>query len=143
MKVRLHIGSGDKIWPSFINCDLHSEADVNTDGRTLPFPADYADEIHSIHFVEHVPRMDVQNMFSNWHKIMKKYRVKVLGVQGINNRVYVANEIVTEENFPEGNAAILVKDGKLEEIWSKQEERESEEIQSKPVQKAKSSNDTK
>lgn len=54
---------------------------------------------------------------------MAVYRVKVLGVQGINNKIFVANEIVTDAHFPEGNAAILAKEGKLEEIAEKKAEK--------------------
>lgn len=69
--MKLHIGSGDKYWPGFQNCDLHSDADVQTDCRKLPFDADYADEIHSIHFVEHIPRMELENMLIDWHRVLK------------------------------------------------------------------------
>lgn len=70
--MRLHLGCGDKIWPGFLNCDLHAEADVNTDCRKLPFETDYADEIHSVHFLEHVPRLDVDNMIIDWHRVLKR-----------------------------------------------------------------------
>lgn len=70
-RVKLHLGAGDKHWPGFINCDLHAEADVNTDVRKLPFESSYADEIYAIHVVEHVPRLDVNNMFMEWHRVLK------------------------------------------------------------------------
>lgn len=44
---------------------------------------------------------------------MKKYIVQVLGIQGRNNKVYGPGEIVTSDNFPEGNAIILEKEGKI------------------------------
>lgn len=65
---------------------------------------------------------------------MARYKVIVLGVQGINNKVYGptskdanGNEvetIVTEAHFPEGNAAKLEKEGKLKKLTSKKEEAE-------------------
>lgn len=70
-RVRLHVGSGDHIWPGWTNCDLYAEADVKTDGRTLPFPDDYADEIQSIHFIEHVSRIDLDNMMTEWRRVLK------------------------------------------------------------------------
>lgn len=70
-RMRLHLGSGDKIWPGFLNCDLHADADVQVDCQNLPFEADYADEIHSIHFVEHIPRLNLENMLMNWHRVLK------------------------------------------------------------------------
>lgn len=71
MSVRLHLGSGDKTWPGWVNCDAYSDCDVQTDCRKLPFEYDYADEIQSIHFVEHVPRLEVENMLMNWHRVLK------------------------------------------------------------------------
>lgn len=53
---------------------------------------------------------------------MAKYKVKVLGVQGINNKVYGPGAIVSDEMFPEGNAAKLAKEGKLELIEKAEKE---------------------
>lgn len=69
--MRLHLGCGEKHWPGFVNVDAHGDPDVLSDCRKLPFEADYADEIHSIHFVEHVPRLDLENMLVDWHRVMK------------------------------------------------------------------------
>lgn len=71
-RVRLHVGAGDKSWPLWTNCDAHGEPDVITDCRKLPFDADYADEIHSIHFVEHIARLEVDNMFADWLRVLKR-----------------------------------------------------------------------
>lgn len=83
-RVRLHIGCGTHIWPGWTNCDLHAEADVNTDGRTLPFDADYADEIHAIHFIEHVPRLDLDNMLTEWRRVLKPGGKLVLELPCLN-----------------------------------------------------------
>jgi ubiquinone/menaquinone biosynthesis C-methylase UbiE len=69
--MRLHLGCGEKHWPGFVNVDAHGDPDVISDCRKLPFDADYADEIHSIHFVEHVPRLDLENMLVDWHRVLK------------------------------------------------------------------------
>ena len=69
--VKLNIGCGDKHWPGFVNVDAHGEPDVLTDCRRLPFDPDYADEIHAIHFVEHIPRIEVENMLMDWHRVLK------------------------------------------------------------------------
>lgn len=68
---RLHVFSGEKYWPGFVNVDAYTEADVQSDCRSLPFPVDYADEIHCIHGLEHVPRLQVESMLQNWHAVMK------------------------------------------------------------------------
>ena len=70
-RVRLHIGCGDKKWPGFVNVDAHGDPDVVSDCRKLPFETDYADDIHSIHFVEHIDRMQVPNMLADWHRVLK------------------------------------------------------------------------
>jgi predicted SAM-dependent methyltransferase len=71
-RVRLNIGSGIHRWPGFVNCDAYGDADVITDCKKLPFETDYADEIHAIHFVEHIPRLEIDNMFVNWHRVLKR-----------------------------------------------------------------------
>lgn len=60
---------------------------------------------------------------------MAKYKVIVLGVQGINNKVYGPDietkhgrGIVTDDMFPEGNAEKLVKEGKLLKLTDKKQE---------------------
>ncbi len=70
--IRLNVGAGDKKWPGWTNCDAYGEQDVLTDCRKLPFDADHADEIQAIHFVEHIPRMEVDNMIADWHRVLKR-----------------------------------------------------------------------
>lgn len=69
--LRINAGCGDKYFPGWSNCDLHSDADVNTDCRKLPFESGSADEIQSIHFVEHVRRLEVDNMLADWHRVLR------------------------------------------------------------------------
>jgi len=69
--VRLNLGAGDKYWPGFVNCDAYGNQDKITDCRSLPFETGSADEIHSIHFVEHVHRLEVDNMLADWHRVLK------------------------------------------------------------------------
>ena len=92
--MRLHLGSGDKHWPGWVNCDAYGEADVVTDCRELPFDADYADEIQSIHFVEHIPRMDVDNMLMDWHRVLKPGGKLVIEVPCMDK---IAQMIVNDE----------------------------------------------
>tara|TARA_R110000868_G_scaffold52597_4_gene165950 strand:- start:1648 stop:2130 length:483 start_codon:yes stop_codon:yes gene_type:complete len=71
-RVRLHLGSGDKHWPLWVNVDAHGEPDVVSDCKKLPFDTDYADEIQAIHFIEHIARMSVDNMLMDWHRVLKR-----------------------------------------------------------------------
>ncbi|MBA7563355.1 hypothetical protein ES708_05010 [subsurface metagenome] len=61
---------------------------------------------------------------------MKKYKVKTLGVQGLN-KVFQANEIVSDTNFPEGVAAELVKKGHLDPLDKSEVKRELAAVQRK------------
>ena len=71
-KVRLHLGAGDKFWPGYVNIDSHGDQDELYDcSRLYKFETDSADEIHAIHFVEHVPRLRVENMLIDWHRVLK------------------------------------------------------------------------
>ncbi len=83
-RVRLHVGSGDKSWPLFINVDAHGDPDVVADVRTMPFVASYADEIQAIHVVEHIPRLSVDNMLLDWHRILKPGGKLVIEVPCLN-----------------------------------------------------------
>jgi len=56
---------------------------------------------------------------------MTKYKVIALSVGGLNKKIYNSNDIVTAENFPEGNISGLVSGGFLEEIIEKPKKEES------------------
>lgn len=47
---------------------------------------------------------------------MAKYKVKTLYLGGLGNKIFKSGDTVTEKNFPEGNAAKLVKEGAIEPI---------------------------
>jgi len=92
--VRLNVGGGDKHWPGWVNCDKFGTPDVQTDCTRLPFEADYADEIQSIHFVEHVARMDVTNMLLDWHRVLKPGGKLVIEVPCLDK---IAKNVVDKE----------------------------------------------
>jgi hypothetical protein len=66
---------------------------------------------------------------------MANYEVIVLGVQGINNKVFGPGERVTDKHFPEGNAAILCKDGKLKDLGATASEAKQKQIAKKEAEK--------
>lgn len=71
--LRLHLGAGDKYWPGYVNVDAHGDQDVTYDCRRLfAFESDSVDEIHAIHFVEHVPRLQLEKMLADWHRVLKR-----------------------------------------------------------------------
>lgn len=71
--VRLHLGCGPKHkhWDGFINCDVLPDADVVTDIKKLPFPDEYADEIHAIHLFEHIAFWEVNKVLKEWRRVLK------------------------------------------------------------------------
>jgi len=72
-RIRLHLGSGDKSWPLWVNVDAHGDPDIVAEiHKKLPFDTDYADEIQAIHVVEHIPRLSVDNMLADWMRVLKR-----------------------------------------------------------------------
>lgn len=75
--VRLNLGCGARIWPGFVNIDLANnwtsiQPDVVADvtGR-LPFPDDYADEVHAYHLFEHIFRWKSEEVLQEWIRVLK------------------------------------------------------------------------
>ena len=89
--MKLHLGCGEKHWPGWINCDAYGDPDIQTDCKKLPFEYSYADEIQAIHFVEHVPRLEVENMLMDWHRVLKPGGKLVLEVPSLDK---IAKNIV-------------------------------------------------
>lgn len=69
--MKLHLGAGSKRWDGFVNVDLHGEQDVNCDLRKLPFDDNSADEIHSIHVIEHFYLLEVPGVLQEWARVLK------------------------------------------------------------------------
>lgn len=67
--MRIHLGSGDKLWPGFVNVDMIG-GDVQSDVRKLVFPDDSAEEIHAIHLFEHLHRMDAEKALKEWKRVL-------------------------------------------------------------------------
>ena len=76
-EMRLNLGCGDKILPGYVNVDVVSSRagknpDVICDLHDLyPFPDDFADEILSVHVVEHFWRWEVRDVLREWIRVLK------------------------------------------------------------------------
>lgn len=68
--MRIHLGSGDKHWPGFVNVDMIG-GDVQSDVRKLVFPDESAEEIHAIHLFEHLHRMEAEKALIEWKRVLK------------------------------------------------------------------------
>ena len=76
-KLRLNLGCGDKILPGYINVDVvdergGSEPDVLSDLRDLDvFEDDAADEILSVHVIEHFHYWEAHDVLKEWVRVLK------------------------------------------------------------------------
>ena len=74
--IKLNLGCGDKILANYINVDVASERvgkkpDVISDIRKLTFGDNYADEILSVHVIEHFWRWEVLGILKEWFRVLK------------------------------------------------------------------------
>lgn len=75
--VRLNLGCGDKILPDYVNVDVVEsrkgmKPDVLCDLHQLtPFDNAFADEILSVHVVEHFWRWEVRDILKEWVRVLK------------------------------------------------------------------------
>jgi len=74
--IKLNLGCGDKILANYINVDVASERagekpDVISDIRKLTFNDNYADEILSVHVIEHFWRWEVLDILKEWLRVLK------------------------------------------------------------------------
>lgn len=83
-RVRLNLGAGHKHLPGFVNVDLTNnwssvEPDVIADVTgPLPFPDEYADEVHAYHLLEHLPRWKAPDCLTEWVRVLKQGGMLVL-----------------------------------------------------------------
>lgn len=75
--VKLNLGCGDKILPGYVNVDVAASRnnlapDVLCDlHRLSPFADNSADEILSVHVVEHFWRWEVEEILKEWVRVLK------------------------------------------------------------------------
>lgn len=74
--MRLNLGCGDKILPGYVNVDIAPSRkgqvpDVLCDLHALKFEEASADEILSVHVVEHFWRWEVVGVLKEWARVLK------------------------------------------------------------------------
>ena len=111
-KTRLNLGCGDKILDGYINIDFAPSRkgvapDILSDLRNLPFDKNFADEILSVHVVEHFYRWEVEGLLTHWYKILKPTGKIILECPNI---LTAAQMLV---NYPDKLALANGKDGQL------------------------------
>lgn len=70
-RVRLHLGSGDRHWPGWLNIDVVGDPDILSDVRKINLDDECADEISAIHLFEHIERKDVLSTVAEWKRLLK------------------------------------------------------------------------
>ena len=73
---KLNLGCGKKILPGYVNVDITprqgAKPDVECDVRNLHvFSDNYADEILSVHVIEHFYRWEVEAVLAEWVRVLK------------------------------------------------------------------------
>lgn len=111
-KIRLNLGCGDKILTGYINVDFAesrkgNKPDVIADLRCLDFSDDYADEILSVHVIEHFYPWEAEDLLSHWKKALKPGGSIILECPNI----LTAAKMLLEE--PEKAARAEGKDGQM------------------------------
>ena len=70
-RVRLHLGSGDRHWPGWLNIDVVGDPDILSDVRKINLDDECANEISAIHLFEHIERKDVLSTVAEWKRLLK------------------------------------------------------------------------
>lgn len=76
--MRLNLGCGDKHWPGFVNVDLNDDPTMGAPDvrcgieKLVEFKTGEADEIHAIHVLEHLHRMDADHAVADWFRVLKR-----------------------------------------------------------------------
>lgn len=93
--MRLHLGSGDKYWPGFVNVDKYSaRADVQSECAQLPFRDGAAEAVYAIHLLEHFHRMEAERALAEWYRVLQPGGLLVLELPSLDKmaRLIVAQE---------------------------------------------------
>ena len=114
--VRLNLGCGDKILPDYINVDVVAaragkKPDVISDLHKLTlFQNDYADEILSVHVVEHFWRWEVEDVLKEWIRGLKPGGKMIVECPNLKSACeeFLKNPDVAASGGPEGQRSMWV-----------------------------------
>lgn len=113
--MRLNLGCGNKILPGYVNVDAvpyrdhtgkQKDPDHIMDICKLTFEDNVADEILTVHVVEHFYPWDIQNVLKEWIRVLKPGGLMAIEVPNI---LYAAQELVKQgEIFNDKHSDMLM-----------------------------------
>ena len=114
--LKLNLGCGDKILPGYVNVDVAPslggrKPDVICDLHDLhPFGTGTADEILSVHVVEHFWRWEVVGVLREWMRVLKPGGLMVLECPNLRSACeqFLANPEAFSGPGPEGQRTMWV-----------------------------------
>jgi len=114
--MKLNLGCGDKILPGYVNVDVAEsragkKPDVLCDlHRLAQFKDDSADEILSVHVVEHFWRWEVVDVLKEWVRVLKPGGRMVLECPNLRSacEAFLANPELHAGPGPEGQRTMWV-----------------------------------
>ena len=105
--ILINLGAGDRHLNGFINVDMadnwcKKSPDVAADiSKTLPFPDEYADEIHAYHVVEHFYRYHIDDILIDWIRVLKPGGKMVLEMPCLDKIILLFNHYVERKKAPD------------------------------------------
>jgi SAM-dependent methyltransferase len=114
--MKLNLGCGDKILPGYVNVDVAesregTRPDVLCDlHRLTPFEDNSADEILSVHVVEHFWRWEVVEVLREWVRVLKPGGLMVLECPNLKSacETFLSNPDLHAAAGPEGQRTMWV-----------------------------------
>jgi GT2 family glycosyltransferase len=71
-EIKLNLGCGSKLMPGFVNVDLYNpDAELKMDVRKLNLKDNTAQEVHAYHVLEHFSPFEVNDVLTEWCRVLK------------------------------------------------------------------------
>lgn len=106
--IKLNLGSGHKKLSGFVNVDMsksdswcNNTPDVVADiFEKLPFPDEYADEVHGYHVFEHVVRHKSDAVLRDWIRVLKPGGLLILELPCLDKILHLFNYFIERDKAP-------------------------------------------